>query len=72
MPNQSSIGQIEALDVCDRHDHADELARLRSDCAAMAAVLMGPKVFVHESIVADVDAILERYLGGYMGTREIP
>ena len=52
-------------------DAADELERLRSDCAAMAAVLMGPRVFVHESIVAEVDGLLTRHLGGYMGTAPI-
>ena len=72
VPNQSGIGQIDAVDACDRHEHADELARLRADCAAMVAVLIGPKVFVHESIIAAVDELLSRHLGGYMGTTAIP
>lgn len=72
VPNQSGIGHINAVDACDRHEHADELERLRTDCEAMAAVLMGPKVFVHESIVAEVDEILARHLGGYVGTTAIP
>ena len=50
---------------------ADEIEHLRADCAAMVAMLMGPKVFVHESIVAEVDALIARHLGGYMGTAPI-
>ena len=72
VPNHPGIGQIDAVDACGRHEHADELARLRADCAAMATVLIGPKVFVHESIIAAVDEILARHLGGYMGTPPTP
>lgn len=71
VPNDGTGGGNGCECATNRYEHADELARLREDCAAMAAVLMGPKVFVHESIVAEVDQLLTRHLGGYMGTPAI-
>ena len=71
VPNDDTDGGNRCDCATNRHEHADELARLREDCAAMAAVLMGPKVFVHESIVAEVDQLLTRHLGGYLGTPAI-
>lgn len=45
----------------------DEVEYLRVECQKLAALLMSEFVFVHERLVADVDAALAPYRGRQAG-----
>lgn len=42
---------------------ANEIEQLREECKSLASFLMSEYVWVHESIVLEVDKALEAYIG---------
>lgn len=42
---------------------ANEIGRLRDECKNLASLLMSEYVWVHESLVPEVDKALEAYIG---------
>lgn len=44
-------------------DLTNEIKRLRADNLQLATLLLSQKVFVHETIITEVDQITKKYIG---------
>jgi hypothetical protein len=49
------------------HQSISEIKRLQDDNLQLATLLLSQKVFVHETIITEVDQLTSRYIGGTNG-----